>query len=190
MSYFKAVLKGNLAGAAQTRNVFYFDGTTEGDQYIPADIELYIDTLWAPVQQLISLIWECYEIEVFKWVPTHWEHFAVIPYTAASGVAVDDAFPNQMAAVILGITSALKTRGRKAIAGFVDTSAVAGLLTGGALIQLALAMSIYVSHLHGSTGDLVPGTWTRATNTFHPFIGGVADAILGTMRRRKPGIGI
>jgi len=107
-----------------------------------------------------------------------------------NGIDETSILPPQMAAVILGLTSNIKTRGRKALAGICVDGILNGEPTAALLVALTIGVAGYITRLPGATGDVIPGTWSRKTNVFHPFISGIADVLLGTMRRRKPGVGI
>jgi hypothetical protein len=190
MANIKVVLKGLMLTQVQTRNVFYFDTTTEQPQYWESDITDYLLALWAEVTMYISPLWAGYAYEVYEWVTPSWEPRFVENITLAGTDTTGELLPTQMAAVALALTTHLKTRGRKAIAGFCTDALVDGVLVSGAISALIGFAAAYVTRVTGSTGDLVPGTWSRKTNTFHPFISGIADTIMGTMRRRKIGVGI
>lgn len=190
MANIKVVLKGLMLAQVQTRNVFYFDTTTEGPQFWEADITDYLQVLWATVIDYISPLWAGYAYEVYTWVAPSWTPTFVENITLVGGDTLGELLPTQMAGVVLALTNHLKTRGRKAIAGFCTDALVDGVLVSGAISALIAFAAAYITRVTGSTGDLVPGTWSRKTNTFHPFISGIADTIMGTMRRRKIGVGI
>lgn len=190
MSYIKVVLKGLMLSQVQTRNVFYFDTTTEGPQYWETDITGYLNDVWSPIEQFISPLWAGYAYDVYTWVAPSWTPTFTENIGLVGQDIIGELLPTQMAGVILALTNHLKTRGRKAFAGFCTDALVDGVLVSGAISALIACAAAYITRVTGSTGDLVPGTWSRKTNTFHPFISGIADTILGTMRRRKIGVGI
>lgn len=190
MSYIKVVLKGLMLTQVQTRNVFYFDTTTEGPQYWEDDITTYLGALWAEVVNYVSPLWAGYAYEVYTWVAPSWTPTFVHNISLVGVDVIGEILPTQMAAVALALTTHLKTRGRKAIAGFCTDALVDGVLISGAISSLIGFAAAYVTRITGSTGDLVPGTWSRKTSTFYPFISGIANTVMGTMRRRKIGVGI
>lgn len=190
MSYIKVVLKGLMLAQVQTRNVFYFDTTTEGPQYWEADITDYLNVLWSAVLPYISPLWAGYGYDVYTWVAPSWVPTFTENIPLVGADVIGELLPTQMAGVVLALTNHLKTRGRKAIAGFCTDALLDGVLVSGAISALILYAAAYITRVTGSTGDLVPGTWSRKTNTFYPFISGIAATILGTMRRRKIGVGI
>lgn len=104
--------------------------------------------------------------------------------------STDDLMPNQMAAVLRGNTTRPTSFGRKFLMGLVETAATGGDLTSSVLTSLATTLANYLAdETVSGTSVLSPGVPRKGVNTFLPFSDGVINSIMGTQRRRKPGIG-
>jgi hypothetical protein len=102
----------------------------------------------------------------------------------------DDAFPNQIAPVLVANTLRPKTRGRKFLMGFVETAANGGDLVTAAVTAMGNALSAYLSDETVSGSNVLsPGVARQGVDSFKEFSDGVANTIVGTQRRRKPGVG-
>jgi hypothetical protein len=102
----------------------------------------------------------------------------------------DDDFPNQISPVLVGNTLRPKTRGRKFLMGFVESMADGSDLTSTALTALGNALSDYLADENISAGnDLSPGVYREGVDDFEEFTDGSVNSVVGTQRRRKPGVG-
>jgi hypothetical protein len=107
------------------------------------------------------------------------------------GASANDVMPNQMAAVITASTARPKVHGRKFFPFFVESSANAGDLIAGAVTALTAAAALWLTPL-GLGGNnylyaMVPSTTDGASL---PLTSAQVNSIMGTMRRRKPGVGV
>jgi hypothetical protein len=106
------------------------------------------------------------------------------------GEGIQDSFPNQVAAVLTAATYLPKHNGRKFFPMFVETSAVAGDLISGALTALTAAGALYIEPLPlGGADKLTPCVASGDGGQTLTFASVVANSILGSCRRRKPGVG-
>jgi hypothetical protein len=104
--------------------------------------------------------------------------------------STQDPLPNQMAANMIANTYLPKSRGRKALPGYVEGASEGGNLVTAAVTRLVLAVAQYLEHQEISTGnELWPGVPDADGSSFLTFRDGVANTIMGTCRRRKPGVG-
>jgi hypothetical protein len=122
-----------------------------------------------------------------KWLTTYLVGIFTPSFTHTN---TDDPFPNQIAPVLVANTYAPKTRGRKFVMGFVESAADAGNLLTTPLADLAVAGSKYITPFEVVVGEeLTPGVPDANSGTFHVFRSGSVNSIVGTQRRRKPGVG-
>lgn len=185
----KAVLKGRLFGAVETRNIFYAQVSPTSLDTFQILWEGYLDAIFANITTIISTGWVASAIQVFEWQSPDWVPMDEINYTQA-GAATGDALPNLVSAVIVGKVPFQRGFGRKFFSGMVESMCAGDALISNALIALGGAALAYVSVYFGSnSGVLGPGIFKK-DNTFHAFSQGFASSLLGTMRRRKPGLGI
>jgi hypothetical protein len=118
-----------------------------------------------------------------------WAFLVSYPYSKA-GTTSGDCLPAQVAAAMTMYTAVKRTFSRKFWAGLSESTQAGGILTSGAVTILTdIAGHWLADYTGGDAVVYVPGLWSK-NNTFVPFIQGVVNEILGTMVRRKPGIGI
>lgn len=118
------------------------------------------------------------------WVPIHEGSFS------HGGTIGLDSLPSLVAGVILGIAPGYRHVGKKFFGPIPESMATGSSLAAGAAAAAAAILLAYITpatSILGSTLD--PGVVDK-TGTFHAFTGGVVSSLLGTQRRRKPGIGI
>lgn len=196
MPVFKAVMKARLLAAIEVRNVYYAETTSDytgPNQDIVDDLKDWMVALWAPLAADFTNQFHAYEVEVYQWVSlggVGWQ-----PIGASSlnltGTSSGDPLPPQVAAVAIAKTAIKRTFARKFLAGFVENTQAAGTLAAGVVTELAAYTVIWLVPFTGeaTTKVFTPGLWTK-NHVFEPFVSVLASAILGTMRRRKVGVGI
>jgi hypothetical protein len=195
----KAFCEFVLSDGTIAQNVFHFVANFTDDQSdsaVVAAIEGYIEDFYNALSTYLSNSFTINPGYVHKigWsaVAGKWVVDAFLggftPTIAHS--STDDNFPNQIAPVIVGNTYRPKSRGRKFIMGFVDTSADGGDLISGALTALGNALNHYLADETVSGVNLLsPGVPRESEDWFLNFSDGVVSSIVGTQRRRKPGVG-
>lgn len=182
------------------QNIFYYE--LAGDT--PQDDDDIKDAITAAIDALYTLIDDCisdqivvnpmaftivgWSIEEMKWVTE-----ANLGYSTPTwaGANIADPFPNQIAAVLTAATARPKSRGRKFFPMFAENQAIVGDLIGGALTALAAAGALWLQNLPlgGANGlwPMVPSTLDGAKLGLQSV---EVNSILGTYRKRKPGVGI
>lgn len=185
----KAVLKGRLLGEVQTRNIFY----GQADVVLP-DTQtmlaiLYISEVLTPIRSYISTLWTAEGVDVYNWVAGEWAFIGTQSWSW-NGSSSADILPYQVAAVLLGKTLAKRKLGRKFIAGFTEGASTGASFTGAVLTALGTSALAYVTAYTSSAGSVwAPGIQTKG-GTWYSFTGGAVSSLVGSMRRRKPGLGI
>ena len=107
-----------------------------------------------------------------------------------AGAQTGDAVANLLAIVFIGVASSFHGHGRKFISGLAEATVSGNVIAAGAVADMATALAHYIGvYTSVHSGTLTPGVLDKAGG-FHSFSSGFVSSLLGTMRRRKPGIGI
>lgn len=189
MSVQRATVKGRISGIVETRNVFTADVTIiAGDDY--ADYWFpYLDSIFDALAPLISNIWAEYEAEITIPAGGRWEPVTTFPLGGV-GSATGEPLPNAVAAVLLGKAAGIRHTGRKFISPLPESLVAGNLLVGAGITAAAAGLLAYVTPLDTILGShLAPGVVDSLGN-FHPFVSGIVSSVLGSVRKRKPGLGI
>lgn len=183
----KVVVKGSLLGQ-NIRNIYTFEWTDPlGANVIETDITGYLDDIYTPLLGNLVNDLTFSDYDVYKWVSPNWSYLGSIPWSQV-GTDTQDPLPNQMAAVILGKVLGRRGFGRKFFAGISEGAQSGGTLIGSLVTTLVGVATAYITPHGGGAIWLTPGVIDSAHN-FHAFTSGVVDVLLGSMRRRKIGVG-
>lgn len=185
----RAVVKGLLGGVVETRNMFTCNVTPAGGDTALILWDAYITSILDPIEDLTSSSWASYAYELQGLAFPQWVPYDIIT-CVHTGANSGDFLPNAVATVLLGKAPGLRHVGRKFISGMAESSVSGNALTVGALVYAAAVLLAYITPFTGlGGGTIVPGVIDKV-GTFHAFTGGVVSSLLGSMRRRKPGVGI
>jgi hypothetical protein len=188
ITYYKCVLKGDLLGQ-QIRNIFHFKFDDPAGVNLPDGLfASYWGGFTTPLTNLtvVAMVYSGYDR--YKWSGTSWEFEKYVTYSVTGGSS-GDALPNQVAAVMLGKVVGRRGFGRKFWSGISEVQQVSGSLVAGAIGHLVNLAAAYIAPQTSGALVLTPGVWDK-TNQFHGFTSAVVDVLLGTMRRRKIGVGL
>lgn len=102
-----------------------------------------------------------------------------------------DALPNQVAAFVVGKTARPKTVGRKFLIPFIEQEQAAGYLVAGAVTAVVAWGDDYINDivLFPVTDGFEPGVPRTGVDAWMPFTVGVVTNLVGSQRRRRPGVG-
>lgn len=185
----RAILKGHLFGTVQTRNMFTAQvALNEGD----TDIDIwsgYIGPMMTAIRPYMGSVWTIEQMEIQVRESGIWYTTTEQPYDW-NGTASGDQIANTVAAVFVGVVSLYHAHGRKFWSGLAETAVNGNTLTSPAVAAFASAAAMYVSTYTSSNGGYVQPGIIGKDNLFHAFVSGFVSSLLGTMRRRKPGLGI
>ena len=195
----KVFLELVLSDGSIAQNVFhmraYFDDD-QSDSAVATAVEGYLESIYGAMSTYLSDDFTINPswLEKVVWDPVgaKWVVDALVDIFTPSftHTNTDDPFPNQIAPVMIGNTYVPKSRGRKFLMGLVETAADAGNLVTGAVTALVAAVAYYISNITVSgTNVLEPGVVDEDANAFLKFKDGIANTIVGTQRRRTPGVG-
>lgn len=195
----KAAVEMVLADGTIAQNVFHFicNFVTDQDASDILDaIEQYVEDIYQSIQGYLdnSLTMNPMLVDKIEWNATEqiWEVVGFLGSRTPSitVTSTDDPLPNQMAGVLVANTLRPKSRGRKFFPGLVETAATHGDLIAAALTAFTTALNHYLADETVTSGNVLsPGVPREAAGTFLEFTVGVVNSILGTQRRRKPGVG-
>jgi hypothetical protein len=185
----RAVLMGYIGGVVQIRSMFTCDVVPSGGDTAQVLWSAYMTSFYNELRQLIhgSVTFDAYELQNYSlgsWVP-----FDLIAFSHA-GLGGGEALPNAVSVVLLGKGSGLRKVGRKFLGAIGETFVNANVLTSAGVAQALLILAAYITPFTGIGGGVITPGIVDKVGTFHPFVGGVVSSILGSMRRRKPGVGI
>lgn len=185
----RAVVHGTIGGLVQTRNMFSASMGTTG---VDTDASLwttYLTSIYDPLMAIVSNVWESQLYEIQEYSNGHWPTVATVSFVE-TGEVTGEQIANAVAFVIIAKASGLRHVGRKFFGPLGESTALGNGLVS---TQAAHAASCLLAYLTPVTGVgsrvLTPGV-VDSSGSFHPFVGGFVSSLLGSMRRRKPGIGI
>ncbi len=186
---YRAIVKGRLFGVVATRNMFVAEievvpPAGPGDWFIE-----YLEDVIGPLQPYITTSWTVETVEVQGLALGKWETLSEGAWNYG-GNGAGDTLPNAVAIVLLGKALGLRKLGRKFFSGIVESATTANGLIAAAALAAANSALKYISPLTDTAGQVgYPGILDK-TGTFQRFIAGSVSSLLGSMRRRKPGLGI
>lgn len=188
MAIQRAILKGYLAQAVNLRMMFTCDVVEVGGDTSQILWDAYMSSLFDTLDGMVHTSVSFYQYELQEWTSPSWVPFDLIDVTEA-GTGTGDVLPNQSAIVLIGKALGLRHIGRKFLSGIPEAAQDAGAIAGLYIAGAAALLLAYVTPFTGiGGGTITPGIKDK-NNIFRPFVGGVVSSFLGTMRRRKPGVG-
>lgn len=189
MTIQRATVFGSISGVVATRTVFTADITiVAGDE--PENYwGPYLESFYNPIENYISTIWSSSHVEVTIPEAGHWSPIDTFTFEHV-GEETGQALANAVAGVIIGKAPGLRHFGRKFISPFTEAVVTGNLMDAVLVIAMAQAALAYVSPLTTILGSVLEPGVVDAAGAFHPFVGSTVSSILGSIRKRKPGVGI
>lgn len=187
---YKGVLKGRFQDGNETRNIFYATSADpEGD--VPLAMQGYIAAIVNIVKVGITNLLTFYGVDVYKYIGNEVWQLITAAGLNLTGQETVDALPHQSAAVLIGSTIAGKSKAKKFIPGCSEGTNVGGLVQSAFLATLAGALAAWVTdYVEQMNNATIHPVVHRKGKTDLDFVGGKVDALFGTQRRRKQGVGI
>lgn len=189
MSIFRAIMDGLAQNSAMVRYVYTLSSNTVG---VPPDaaIQAYLDAMWSTAMLAnVSTSWSNQRVIIETPSAGHWGYVHEFVYSkAGTNAGVNDVLPNQVAAVVVGITAS-RRRGKKFIYGMVEGNQGGGVWSGGLLSALQDFAEAYTTETSVDSTVLTPGVVRSDGTDFLEFNGFRVDSVAGTQRRRKQGVG-
>jgi len=185
----RMILKGSISSIVEIRNMFVCDVIPSGGDTSPVLWGAYESTLVSAILDITHSAVHFYEYEIQAYIAGSWVPQDVVSLDV-DGLQSGDLLPYQNAIVLIGKTAGLYGMGRKFLAGISEANTAAGILSGGQITNAAAVLAAWLLPFVGlGGGTITPGILDK-TGTFRPFVGGFVSSLIGSMRRRKPGLGI
>lgn len=185
----RAIFKGTIASTVQFRNMFTANVTEVGGDTSAVLWNTYNLALLSDFGDLVGATTHFYEAEIQEYSAGHWITKDIVAFDYAGSVS-GDLLPYQAAITFIAKGAGLRQVGRKFVGGITETMTAGGVLTSTLVTAAAQFLTDWIAPVTGiGGGTLVPGIVDKG-GTFRAFVGGTVSSVLGSMRRRKPGIGI
>ncbi|GAG77940.1 unnamed protein product [marine sediment metagenome] len=161
-----------LAGIVAKVNEFYAE----------MEAQIHQDTA---LTSLVANLWEWDAEE-------GWETGALIGVdTLTDAFATStDMFPHAVAMTMTGFTQLPRTRSRKSVSGFADSTALSSEVTGAVLSTLAAALAVWLTDINLGGGVLMHPVVPKGVGGWEYLLYGLVSGLVGSQRQRKPGIGV
>lgn len=185
----RAILYGTIDSLVEIRNMYTAQITEVGGDVSSSMWQAYLANLWVAWQPILHTTVNFYQYEIQRLISGAWTTIEVASL-AVPGTATGDPMPNQSAIVLIAKAAGRRLIGKKFFGAISEAYGSAGVMTVtwlGYAGQILLAWITPMVLLSGAS--LFPGILDK-TSTFRPFVGGFVSSLLGTMRRRKPGVGL
>lgn len=195
----KAVAQFVLDDGSIIQNIYHFVAqflaTQTGTAVIGA-VKTYIEDMYADIDAYVpsSTSVDPFTLHIITWDAgeSKWvvDELVGVDTPTVVFTGATDPFPNQVSAVVVGNTARPKSRGRKFFPPFLETSADGSDLVSAVVTALGTALSHYIADQAIDVDNrLSPGVPRTAANEFLEFTDGIVNSIVGSQRRRKPGVG-
>jgi len=195
----KVFIEFVLSDGTIAQNVFHFIAdfaADHGDSTVGAAVETYLEDIYNALSTYLSSGFTINPSYLHKlaWNATlsKWEVDALVDIftPTITHAAGGDELPNQIAAVLTANTLRPKSKGRKFLMGLVETASQSSDLVAGMITAMGVALAHYLAdETVVDTDVLSPGVPREGVNSFLEFADGQVNSIVGTQRRRKPGVG-
>lgn len=195
----KATHQMLLADGSIAQNVYYLLAELTagfGDSTVMDAVEVWFEEMYAEVvPDLVDTTLQdwctLHEIQ-FNDVSDTWEVFRLLGLflpTLTPGNE-SEGLPNQSSAFVTFNTARPRSRGRKFLYPFGETTQDATILTGGALADVTDYAAVALNDITLSPlNTLIPGIVRVGFEVYLPYTVAIVTDILGTQRRRRPGVG-
>lgn len=191
-----ARFKNSISG--DVVNVWHWQANgniTDTDSDIMDAIESTLDDMWTQIASHVMEEQDPYDIrfDVVDWVAgkeTVQRVLGTRSWTLTNPPSnTQDGLPQMDCALINARTPLPKTFGRKYLGTLSEGNIADGSLTGTVLSAIGSFIGYWLTDIALTGGDLVPGVLTYKTNGalghFAQFVSAVANAVIGTQRRRR-----
>lgn len=195
----RAVCELTLPDGTKAQNIFHFEcdfTSTQSDAAVIAAIATYIEDIYAEVQAFVKSTVTLDSVDVdevqFNAVDDFWEIVRSVGQGALSDAFAGTAelLPNQVSPVLMAYTGRPKSYGRKFLAGFDESATDGSDLEAGLVTAMTAALGDWLAtEIISSGNDLVPVVVRSTVDSVLPLVSGAVNSIIGTQRRRKPGVG-
>ena len=158
---------------------------------LAAQLNLAYDDLEEQIEQ--NVVAGLSYVDTVAWDGTKWEvTYNVGSFTPAlNPTKVGDRVANQNAPFVVFNTSRPKTKGKKFLFGTTEIEQTGSVLSNALVNALVdYASDCMANAIIGALDYAVPGVPRATVNQFYDFASAVVTNVVGTQRRRRPGVGI
>ena len=187
----------SLPDGTQYQNVYHMIAqfiASFGDSTVVDEVKAWVEAVYATVITMVNsgTTEQVSSVDKVAWTGTEWEVTAnvgtFVPSFAPTGAG--DVCPNQISPFVVFKTERPRSVGRKFMFPVMETDQNQGILSPGAIALLvAYAAEVMTDITMAPLSTLIPGIPRTAVNAFLTFFIGVVTDIVGTQRRRRPGVG-
>lgn len=189
MAIQRAIAKGTVGSVVQIRSMYTCDVVEVGSDDSDTLWGAYMSSMFDAITGLLHNSVTFYEYEVQEYSNGQWIPMDVVT-VSETGTGTGDALPNAVSLVLIGVATGLRHLGRKFVGALPEAMTAGNLVVGEYIAGAAAALLAYITPFEGlSGGTITPGV-VDENGGFHEFVGGTVSSLLGSMRRRKPGLGI
>lgn len=193
------VIEGDLPDGTiwQNRKRFQVSAAAPiSDANVLNAIKTWVETLYAYIASHIPSTTNLRDgtVDVIGWNPTAgiWEVTQNVgvysPLDTFSGAVQE--LPNQCAPFVIGNTSRPRSKGRIFFPPVSENDQDGGILSAACLANMASTAAQYISDQPIGADTLISGIVREAFNQWLAFQTVAFDDLIGTQRRRRPGIGM
>lgn len=194
----KSTVGFTLNDGSICQNIFHYKrwgiGILSDQAHVDA-IETKVENMYAEVDDMISddVSVNLCSVDKVEWVTDHWEIVenigTFVPTITFAGTG--EMLPNQSSAYVLFKTARPKTVGRKFLIPFEESRQSGSYLVQAAVDALVLWGDAALADilLQIGTDWLIPGVVRTGVDAWYPFDLGIVTNVLGSQRRRRPGVG-
>ena len=165
------------------------------------DLQVLADNIRSNVGQAMNeiedhiidtVVGDTLELALYDPVLGQFDTVAVSDLSGADGEnAVDEMLPHQDAGVVKFFTEVARSIGKKFIFGLVETTQSGSIFIGAVVTAMAAFAAIFDADIAAGGELFRPGNFDVLLEVFRGWNGTVeANAVTGSQRRRRPGIGI
>lgn len=195
----KATMQVLLADGSIAQNVYHLlaqFAAPQADLSVQNAVEVWLEEMYSElasehVDTITQDICTLQEVQ-FNDVLDKWEVFRLIGLfipTITYG-NISEALPSQSSAFASFNTARPKSHGRKFLFPFGEDRQAATILISAALTAMADYADVALNNISlGPLNDLVPGIVRTSFDVFLPYTIAIVTDVMGTQRRRRPGVG-
>lgn len=190
MAIQRAIVRGNLADLVQMRNMFTASVVATGGDTADMLWDTYIGSILSPLVPLFPPGVSFTSREIQELNQGVWQTIFDDPISYVGTKLNFNQMPNAVAFVFIAKTIVQRVVGRKFFSGLTEDSVNENVISVGSVAAIAQSFAAYIgpwTTIAGSTFS--PGVVDKS-GVFHPFVGGFVSSFIGSMRRRKPGVGM
>lgn len=186
-----------LPDGTQYQNVYHMIAqfvASFGDETVVSEVQSWVEAVYATVITMVNsgTAEQVSSVDKVAWTGTEWEVIANIGTFVPSFVptGAGDITPNQISPFVVFKTERPRSVGRKFLFPVMETDQNQGVLAPAAIALLvSYATEVMTDITMAPLSTLIPGIPRTAVNAFFTFLLAVVTDIVGTQRRRRPGVG-